>query len=140
MIQLGISIAILSNQMTEDRLVRVEQAVENMADGINEFTKAIGELLKDNAVRDERDRHQTAEFKKLSIDMAETNKKLTEFVESYREHDKPVIETSRKWQAATFWGMTRVILPVVIVAVLMSAGINIYGDKTPIKQESIKVK
>ena len=126
--------------MTEDRLVRVEQAVENMADGINEFTKAIGELLKDNAVRDERDRHQTAEFKKLSVDMAETNKKLSEFVESYREHDKPVIDVSRRWQATAFWWTTRILLPVVIVSVLASAGINIYGDKEPIKQESSKVK
>ena len=126
--------------MTEDRLVRVEKAVENMADGINEFTKAIGELLKDNAVRDERDRHQTAEFKRLSTDMAETNQKLSEFVESYRDHDKPVIETSRKWQATSFWWLTRVILPVIIIAVLASAGINIYGDQKPLNHESTKAK
>ena len=44
--------------------------------------------------------------------------------------DKPIIETSRKWQGWFFWWLTRLVLPAILAAVLIGAGAEIY-EKAP---------
>ena len=121
----------------EDRLVRVEKAIENMADGITKLTEAIGDVIKDNAVRNERDKHQQEKHKELSDDVIAIsdkmksdseaiNKKVNAFIDSYKEHDKPVVDSARKWQAWFFWWTTRVIAPVILSAILLAAGAQVY--------------
>ncbi len=119
-----------------------------MANGITKLTEAIGDVIKDNAVRNEKDKHQQEKHeelsydvkaisKKMEIDTAEMNKKVNTFIESYKEHDKPVIETARKMQGWLFWWLTRVIAPVVLGALLLSAGAELY-DKASEKQKIVK--
>ena len=134
----------------DDRIIRVERAVENMANGIAELTKAIGDVLQDNAVRNERDKHHEESHlslakkvdkanENLEADLASVNKKVNDFIESYKDHDKPVIDTSRKWQSTAYWWLTRVIAPSIIVSLLYVAGAPIY-DKAKSKHEAVKVR
>ena len=119
-----------------------------MANGITKLTEAIGDVVKDNAVRNERDIHQQEKHKALSEDViamnekmesdaAEINKKVNAFIDSYKEHDKPVIDTARKMQSWFFWWLTRVIAPVILGALLLSAGAELY-DKNSEKQKIVK--
>ena len=134
----------------DDRIIRVEQAVENMANGIAELTKAISDVLQDNAVRNERDKHHEEAHltlaakvdeanKKLDDDFVSVNKKVNDFISSYKDHDKPVIDTSRRWQSTAYWWLTRVIAPSVIVSLLYVAGAPIY-DKVDDKKEAKSIK
>ena len=132
----------------EDRLLRVEKAIENMANAITKLTEAIGDVIKDNAVRNERDKYQQEKHEELSLgvaamgekmesDAAEINKKVNAFIESYKEQDKPVIDTARKMQGWFFWWLTRVIAPVILGAILLSAGAKLY-DTASEKQKIVK--
>lgn len=131
----------------EDRLIRVEKAIENMANGITKLTEAIGDVIKDNAVRNERDKRQEEKHKELSDDVIAMSEKIEEdakainakvntFIDAYKEHDKPVIESARRWHGWFFWWTTRVVAPVLLGAVLLAAGAQLY-DKASTKQSTI---
>ena len=103
--------------MSEDRLNRLEVSMASLAKNFSEY-------LAIESARKEREKHQEA-----------LNDKFELFIEDYKEKDKPVIDSSRRWQATGFWWLTRVILPAMIIAILTSAGVNIYGDA---KSSSVK--
>lgn len=100
--------------MNEQRLNKLENAMTDMAEKFSEF-------LSIESARKERDKHQVA-----------LNEKMSDFMETYKSHDKPVIETSRKWQGWFFWWLTRLVLPAILAAVLIGAGAEIY-EKAPSK-------
>ncbi len=107
--------------MSEDRLNRLESAMASMAEKFSEY------LARDSA-RLEREKHQEI-----------LNDKFESFIEDYKENDKPIVNTSRKWQAASFWWITRIVLPAVIGGVLLSAGYKMSGSAASAPIE-IKVK
>lgn len=106
--------------MSEDRLNKVEGAIVKLAETMSEY-------LAVESARKERDKHQVT-----------LNEKFMAFIENYIEHDKPVVDTSRKWQAWMSHFIGKVLLPAVMVAVLLAAGAQIY-DKATTKQQSTKV-
>ena len=105
--------------MNEDRLNKLENAMTDMAEKFSEF-------LAIESARKERDKHQMA-----------LNDKIEEFIAMYREHDKPVVDTSRKWQGWVSHFIGKVALPAILVAILLAAGAQMY-EKASAKQESTK--
>lgn len=107
--------------MTEkDRLIRLENAVTNVNEKFSEFIAL-------ESARKERDKHQVL-----------VNSKLVEFMDSYIENDKPVIEKARKQQEWIGFYVGRILLPVVIGAILLSAGAQMYDRSSPQKAETNK--
>ena len=107
--------------MSEDRLNKLENAMTDMAEKFSEF-------LAIESARKERDKHQVI-----------LNDKIEEFINLYRDHDKPVIDTSRKWQGWVSHFIGKVALPAILVAILLAAGAQMYEKSSPPK-EVIKVK
>ena len=107
--------------MSEERLNKLENAMTDMAE-------KFGEFLAIESARKERDKHQMV-----------LNDKIEEFISLYREHDKPVVDTSRKWQGWVSHFIGKVALPAILVAILLAAGAQIY-EKSATPQDSTKVK
>lgn len=101
--------------MSEDRINKLETAMTNMAEKFSEF-------LSVESARKERDKHQL-----------EVNEKLLDFVDDYRENDKPVINTARKQQAWISFFIGKIVLPIVIGAILIGAGAVVYEKAVPTK-------
>ena len=98
--------------MTEQRLNKIEEAMTKLAG-------TFGEFLAIEAARKERDKQQL-----------EINMKLSSFIESYKDKDKPVIEAARKHQAWMSFFIGKIELPAIVGAVLLGAGAVIYDKAT----------
>jgi hypothetical protein len=102
--------------MSEKRLDNLEDAMVEMANNINKFLAA-------ESARQVRDEHQL-----------KLNEKIEEFIGQYREHDKPVIDESRKYHGYINYIVGKVLLPVIIISVLTAAGVTLYEKN--IKEEA----
>jgi hypothetical protein len=114
----------------DNRLTTLETSMAKMADKFSDF-------LAIESARSEREKQHTKEVEELKLAVAGVDKKVSDFIDAYKEHDKPVVDSARKWQGWFFWWLTRVVTPVILTAILYTAGAQIY-DRASIKQESIK--
>lgn len=105
-----------------------------MADKFSDF-------LVIESARSEREKQHIKEVEGLKTAVLSVDKKVSDFIGAYNEHDKPVVDSARKWQGWFFWWLTRLVAPVILTAILYTAGTLIY-DKATIKQriESVKAK
>jgi hypothetical protein len=101
-----------------------------MADKFSDF-------LAIESARSEREKQHTKEIEELKLAVNKVDKKVSDFIDAYKEYDKPVVDSARKWQGWFFWWLTRVVTPVILTAILYTAGAQIY-DRASVKQESIK--
>ncbi len=97
--------------MTDQRFDKLEASVTRLAD-------IVGDFVATESARKVRDEHQ-----------AKHNEKVLEFIDSYSQHDKPVIDTSRRIHNYLSHFIGKVALPVLLTAILLAAGAQIY-DKT----------
>lgn len=123
--------------MTEARIVKLELTMEHLADSVtriadntSEITKQVSDILTVVAIQQEKD---TAS----DIRQQEINKNVTAFIDEYKTNDKPIVDKAGAWQKWFTWWSTRVIAPVVLGAILLAAGAQMY-DKAVSKQQSTK--
>ena len=116
----------------DNRLATLETSMAKMADKFSDF-------LAIESARSEREKQHTKEVEELKIAVGKVDDKVSSFIETYKEYDKPVVDSARKYQAWVFWWVTRVVTPVILTAILYVAGAQIY-DKATTKAESVKVK
>ena len=96
--------------MSEHRLNKLEESMTNLNNSFSEF------LVRD-AARQEREKSQCA-----------LNETMRTFIADYIENDKPVIKRSKKAQAWLDYLVGRMILPIVVFAILSTAGVVIYNN------------
>jgi hypothetical protein len=111
----------------DNRLTLLETSMAKMADKFSDF-------LAIESARSEREKQHTKEVEELKTAVNRVDEKVSAFIDAYKENDKPVVDSARKWQGWFFWWLTRVVIPVILTAVLYSAGAQIY-EKASAKQE-----
>ena len=94
--------------MTDQRFDKLEASVTRLAD-------IVGDFVATESARKVRDEHQSKH-----------NEKVLEFIDSYSQHDKPVIDTSRRIHNYLSHFIGKVALPVLLAAILFAAGAQIY--------------